>query len=182
MKSDSESSELKIPPDLCLDSPLWHFAGRYWSRSGAQTAALALQTRGWSVTDILCGLWLALQGCHFSGTDSVAVTAWRSRVTEPLRQARKAISKNNPVTDRARNCIAQGELEAEKVELALAYRALNRDNRSSDSLSEHAVKTLALENLQAAAPEKAMDNETGSLLDTLTTELQIFAEEEQRTW
>jgi hypothetical protein len=37
------------------------------------------------------------------------------------------------------------------------------------------VKTLALENLQAAAPEKAMDKETGTLLEALTRELEIFA-------
>jgi len=43
---------------------------------------------------------------------------------------------------------------------------------------EDNVKTLALENLQAAAPEKAMNNETGRLLESLIEELQHLCEEE----
>jgi uncharacterized protein (TIGR02444 family) len=172
------SSEITIPEDLCLDSPLWLFAGRLWSRHAAQTAALALQDQGWSVTDILCALWLAIQGRRFGGTNMGHVIVWRSRVTEAIRKARKAISKNNPATDQARDCIARGELEAEKVELALAYRALTDDNAASFTSYQSTVKMLALENLQAAAPEKVMDSETGKLLDTLAEELQIVVQGE----
>jgi len=178
------SSEMTIPADLCLDGPLWQFAGRFWSRPAAQTAALLLQERGWSVTDILCALWLALQERRYYGTNAEQVIVWRGEVTETLRKARKAISKGNPATDQARNCIARGELEAEKVELALAYSALAQSKPASVvpqvvpqvAQQESTVKTLALENLQAAAPEKAMDNETGRLLETLTNEIQILAE------
>jgi uncharacterized protein (TIGR02444 family) len=171
---------MTIPADLCLDGPLWQFAGRFWSRPAAQTAALLLQERGWSVTDILCALWLALQERRFYGTNAEQVIVWRDQVTEILRKARKAIRKGNPATDQARDCIARGELEAEKVELALAYRALTRDQPASVvpqvAQQESTVKALALENLQAAAPEKAMDNETDRLLETLTNEIQILAE------
>lgn len=182
-------TELRIPADLCLDHPLWHFAGRFWSGSTAQTTALGLQERGWSVTNILCALWLASQGRRFrpglDGADGSQVVIWREQVTETLRQVRKAIVKGNPATDPARNCIARSELEAEKVELALAYRALSRDLATGGDATigalphQSTVQTLALENLQAAAPEKAMDNETGKLLDTLTKELQMFTERGQ---
>jgi uncharacterized protein (TIGR02444 family) len=172
---------MTVPKDLCLDGPLWLFAGRFWSRPAAQTAALLLQQRGWSVTDILCALWLALQGRRFDGTTTEQVIVWRSQVTETLRMVRKVISKDNPATDQARDCIARGELEAERVELALAYRALTRDQPASVAQQESTVKTLALENLQAAAPEKTMDDETGKLLETLTREIQIFAEGELRS-
>jgi hypothetical protein len=105
-------------------------------------------------------------------------------VTEILRKARKAIRKGNPATDQARDCIARGELEADKVGLALAYRALPQSKPASAvpqvapqvAQQESTVKALALENLQAAAPEKAMDNETDRLLETLTNEIQILAE------
>jgi|AntRauTorckE6833_2_1112554.scaffolds.fasta_scaffold00875_2 uncharacterized protein (TIGR02444 family) len=176
---------MTIPADLCLDGPLWQFAGRFWSRPAAQTAALLLQERGWSVTDILCALWLALQGRRFYGTSAEQVIVWRGQVTETLRKARRAISKGNPATDQVRDCIARSELEAERVELSLAYRALTRDQPASVvpqvAQQESTVETLALENLQLAAPEKTMDDETGKLLETLTREIQIFAEGELRS-
>jgi uncharacterized protein (TIGR02444 family) len=168
--------------DLCLDGPLWRFAGRFWSRPAAQEAALSLQQQGWSVTDILCGLWLASQGRRFTGYGTGPVTVWRTRVTETLRNARKAITRDNPATDQARGCIARSELEAEKVELALAHSALTEQLAPAGPAAPHQshereVEPLALENLQAAAPEKAMDNETGRLLECLIGELQCLLAE-----
>ncbi len=181
------SSEISVPVDLCLDGPLWQFAGQLWSRPAAQEAALSLQQRGWSVTDILCALWLASQGRRFTGYGNGQVTLWRTRVTEALRNARKTISKGNAATDKARGCIAHSELEAEKVELALAHSALTRHSAPGGPAAQRnaaphqsygtTVKTFALENLQAAAPEKAMDNETGRLLECLIGELQCLPEE-----
>ena len=185
------SSDMTIPTDLCLDGPLWQFAGRYWSQPDAQTAALALQEKGWSVTDVLCALWLALKAEKFSGFNDEQVVVWRNQVTETLRKVRKAVGKGNPATDQARSCIARSELEAERVELALAYRSLaretvtmtapqqstvNADTAKESTVKTSPTKTLALENLQAAAPEKAMDIETGRLLETLIDELQSFTE------
>ena len=174
---------MNVPTDLCLDTPLWRFAGHFWARPAAQEAALALQLQGWSVTDLLCGLWLASQGQKFTGFGTNQVLIWRTRVTEALRNVRKAIIKANPATDKIRNCVAQSELEAEKVELALAYSALAERPASTmvargTARPEDNVKTLALENLQAAAPEKAMNNETGRLLESLIEELQHLCEEE----
>lgn len=168
------SSEWSVPVDLNLNSPLWQFAGRFWQRTEAQEAALLLQDRGWSVTDILCALWLAWQGRTFSPAGVGEAIAWRRQVTEILRNLRKAIGKHNPGTDKARNCIAQSELEAERVELALAYRALEEDNLIQNAPQEHTAIALALGNLQAAAPEHAMNNETGKLLEILAIEFQAF--------
>ncbi len=180
------SSEINVPMDLCLDGPLWQFAGRFWSRPAAQKAALALQQQGWSVTDILCGLWLASQGRKFTGYGTGQVLVWRTRVTGALRNARNAIIKDNPATDQARNCIANSELEAEKVELALAYSSLTRHLAPAVAEPnvvryENKVKNLALENLQAAAPENAMNNDASRLLDSLIEELQRFSEGESQS-
>lgn len=178
---------MTIPSDIKLDSPLWQFAGHFWSRPIAQQACLELQARGWSVTDILCAAWLAVQNRRFEDMDTSLVKRWRDQVTEPLRRSRKMIGKNNPVTDPVRNCIARSELEAEKVELALAYRALTTkgepqpemgNSTAPDADPGYTSKLLALENLQAAAPEKAMNNETGRLLDILTEELWLLREKD----
>jgi len=105
---------------------------------------------------------------------------WRGQVTEPLRNARKAVAKHNPATNQAREWIARSELEAEKVELALAYRALTGDNPAKTDSNESTVDTLALENLQTAAPEKVMDNETGRLLEILIEELKVHIKGERQ--
>lgn len=174
-RGEQVSTTIRVPEDLCLDTPLWQFAGQFWSRDRAQTAALTLQDRDWKVTEILCALWLALEGRRYNGTIAAPVLIWRSQVTEALRRARRVINKDNPVTDTARAQIARGELEAEKVELALAHRALAENEVMVDMPQGSSLQTLALENLQAAAPEYDMDNEIGKLLETLTSELAIFA-------
>ncbi|WP_421841329.1 TIGR02444 family protein [Marinobacter algicola] len=153
---------------------MWRFACRFWESSAAREACLGLQDRGWSVTRLLCAAWLATSGKVLPGTESAQVTAWRRDVTEPLRSVKKAITKNNPRTAMVREYIARSELEAERVELALAYQALISDKHTGSG--EVATANLALSNLLAAAPEKTMDNETGSLLDILTRELSTLVE------
>lgn len=189
--SNKVSIELTIPSGLDLDGPLWQFAGSFWSRAPAQGSALRLQERGWSVTDILCALWQASQGqlfCSFGSLqtdDASLVLGWRAQVTETLRRVRKAIPKGHPATDPARDRIARSELEAERVELALAYQALSQSpsggvKASTDATAQqHAIKSLALKNLQAAAPENTMDHETVRLLATLTRELETFIQGDQ---
>lgn len=172
------SSGSKIPEDADPENPLWHFACRFWESPRAQEVCLELQSRGWSVTRILCATWLAASGHRFSGRESHTVTDWRSQVTVPLRSAKKYITKNNPRTAMVRECIARSELEAERVELALAYQALVSDTQTGSS--EESTATLALNNLLAAAPETKMDNGTGRLLDTLARELSILVKGDNR--
>lgn len=168
----------KIPEDADPENPLWHFACRFWESSRAREACLELQNQGWSVTRILCAAWLAESGHVFSGCESRTVTDWREQVTVPLRSARKYITKNNPRTAMVRECIARSELEAERVELALAYQALVTDTQTGSS--EKATASLARKNLLAAAPETRMENGTGRLLDTLARELSILAKGDNR--
>jgi uncharacterized protein (TIGR02444 family) len=164
----------KIPEDADPENPLWQFACRFWESSPAMDICLALQDRGWSVTRILCAAWLAASGNVFSGIESQRVAEWRCQVTEPIRSAKKYITKNNPCTAIVRECIARSELEAERVELALAYQALVSDKHTGSG--ETPLASLALNNLFAAAPEKTLDNETASLLDALTRELSALVE------
>lgn len=168
----------KIPEDADPENPLWHFACRFWASSPARETCLKLQDCGWSVTRILCAAWLASSGRAFSGLESQAVIEWRSHVTEPLRSARKYIAKNNPRTAIVRECVAQSELEAERVELALAYQALISDKQTGNG--EKPTASLARNNLLAAAPDKTLDNGTGSMLDTLTRELSTLVEGDKK--
>ncbi|MFN2362127.1 MAG: TIGR02444 family protein [Marinobacter sp.] len=163
----------KIPEDADPENPLWHFACRFWESPRAQQACLELQNLGWNVTRILCAAWLASCGRRFSGRESDAVTGWRRQVTEPLRSARKYITKNNPGTAKVREYIARSELEAERIELALAYQALVSDTFTGSG--EETTASLARNNLLAAAPENIMDNGTGRLLDTLARELSTLS-------
>ena len=170
-------ANILTPEGISLDSPLWQFAGKFWSAPEAQRCCLSLQDNGWSVTRILCALWLASTGNRYSGEEAESVLQWRIQVTEALRGARKSIQKNNVATETVRNSIARSELEAEKVELALAYQALATQSGSAQTKASD-LASLALGNLHAAAPDTAMDNDTSSLLDTLTRQLlRLVAEE-----
>lgn len=166
-------SESKIAEDADPENPLWQFACRFWESPRVRETCLELQSRGWSVTRILCAAWLASCGCRFSGRENRAVTDWRSHVTVPLRSARKYIKKTNPHTAMVRECIARSELEAERVELALAYQALVSDAQTGSS--GEATARLVRNNLLSAGPETGMDNGAGRLLDTLARELSILA-------
>lgn len=171
-------SDSKIPEDADPENPLWHFACRFWESSAARQSCLELQSQGWSVTRILCAAWLAASGRPFNGQESDTVTQWRSHVTEPLRAARKYITKNNRYTDTVRASISRSELEAEQVELALAYQALASGQPTGTG--GKATADLARHNLSAAAPEKTMDNGTGRLLDTLARELSLLTQGDNR--
>lgn len=170
------SETLAITEDLSPDNGLWRFAGRLWSRPNAQSAALGLQDLGWSVTDILCALWLAEQGKSFKGLDPGPLQLWRSQVTASLRRVRKSIAKNCSATDQARKSVAQAELDAEKVELALAFQSLATGKNLTMAPAEMPIRILALNNLQAATPEpeQTMDHGTGRLLERLAEELQLL--------
>ncbi|MBL3557998.1 MULTISPECIES: TIGR02444 family protein [Marinobacter] len=168
----------KIPEDADPENPLWQFACRFWESPRAQESCLELQSRGWSVTRILCAVWLASSGRSFSGQECPTVTEWRTQVTVPLRTARKYITKTNPHTVKVREFIARSELEAERVELALAYKALVSQTHTGSS--EETTASLARNNLLAAAPETKMNNGTGRLLDTLARELSTLATGENR--
>ena len=176
------SEPLAITEDLCLNNGLWRFAGQLWSRPDAQEAALMLQDLGWSVTDILGALWLTKLRQPFKGLNSPLLLLWRSQVTSSLRKVRKNIAKNHPATDQARRSVAQSELEAEKVELALAFQALATTEGSLMAPVDMPIRTLAMDNLKAAAPEpeQIMDHETGKLLERLIDELQLLIKKGQQ--
>ena len=160
---------LKLPVDLEPENPLWHFALRLWQLPDVQDSCLALQAGGWSVTRILCAAWLASSGRVFAGAEDATVTEWRDRVTVPLRGARKALPDHATYYRGLRGGIATLELEAEQIELALAWRTLMTYN------PEHAdmqgSDTLIHTNLLAAAPVPHLDTGAPAVLDTLARAL-----------
>ena len=151
-----------------LDSPLWHFALSFWRTPGVEAACLTLQAGGWSVTRILCASWLATLGKTYEG-EPYEVRQWRETMTMRLRSMKQALPKDVPALSTLRQQIAASELESERVELALAFTALNPEN---DALvpSEDVAYTLFQCNLYAAAPNaNVIDQETRGLIDLLTT-------------
>lgn len=168
-----DNREQLLPPEMEPDTPLWRFALVFWKYPGIESTCLALQGKGWSVTQILGACWLTITGQKYSGHESDTVTEWRTHVTEPLRSARQFMPRHNPVTDRLRASIAANELEAERIELALTYQSLA--NTQQESAGMYGFEQLARINLQAAAPETVMDAKTGQLLDALTHGLMAFS-------
>ncbi|MEX0605075.1 MAG: DUF2390 domain-containing protein [Marinobacter sp.] len=152
---------------LDLDSPLWQFALIFWRVPKAESLCLALQAKGWSVTRILCAIWLTTLGKTYKD-ESEGVCHWRRTMTLPLRSMRQAVPKGVAALSELRQQLAASELEAERVELALAFNALNRENEVSVP-SQDVADTLFRCNLYAAAPDaQAIDQEARRLINSLT--------------
>lgn len=163
--SASPASPLTLPVDLEPDNPLWRFALAFWRLPAVEASCLALQARGWSVTRILCGAWLATSGRAFSGTEDATVTEWRERVTGALRNARKTLPGEVFHYQKLRAGIAGMELEAEQIELALAWRTLMTHN--PEHVDMQGRDTLIRTNLMAAAPTATLDEHATAQVETL---------------
>lgn len=150
-----------------LDSALWQFALGLWRVPEAEVLCLALQTKGWSVTRILCASWLASLGRPYID-EPEEVSQWRETVTVRLRSIRQSVPKDVPALSKLRQQLAATELEAERVELALAFTAFKPENEALEPL-QGVTYTLFRCNLYAAAPDaQAIDQEARRLIDSLT--------------
>lgn len=156
---------MELPENLEPDNPLWQFALTFWQHLPAQKACLALQNKGWSVTRILCAGWLALNGRAYTGIEDTTVTEWRDRVTGSLRAIRTSVPKAQPSYTALRTSIANLELEAERIELALAWQHLTVHHSEQITMDEH--NNLIRLNLAAAAPASGITADTRQLLSTL---------------
>ncbi|OEY66416.1 TIGR02444 family protein [Marinobacter sp. X15-166B] len=155
-----------IPESLDLASPLWTFAVNCWQIPGVESLCLTLQDNGWSVTRLLSACWLASRGREFTG-EPATVRQWREQMTTPLRTRKKALPKQHPALAALRAQLAGTELEAERVELALAWQAL----RALPPAASPTDSTLALarHNLHAAGPDTHMNQEVSERIDQLVT-------------
>lgn len=144
---------LALPADLQTDTPLWSFALSCWEKPEFAAASLSLQQHGWSVTRILCACWQTCQGKAYDRCEDTTLTEWRKRVTVALRSIKELIPKDRQSCGTLRAGVAQMELEAERIELALAWRSLSTQPEEQPI---HDIQTLGITNLTAAAP--AADN------------------------
>ncbi|MBW0148571.1 TIGR02444 family protein [Marinobacter sp. CAU 1620] len=167
--TETPAENLKIPEQLEPDNPLWRFALTFWQKAGVQEACLALQTQGWSVTRILCATWLALNGRTYTGSEDATVTEWRSHVTGALRTVRQLLPKTRSDLNKLRSGVAGLELDAERIELALAWQTLMTNNPKTGNM--HGREQLIHANLEAAAPTTARARRAEPLLNTLVSAL-----------
>ncbi|HEV8076960.1 MAG TPA: TIGR02444 family protein [Marinobacter sp.] len=140
---------MALPADLQTDTELWSFALSCWQKPGVAPACLSLQQQGWSVTRILCAAWLANQHRTYTGLEAVTVTEWRNRVTGALREIKRTLPKESETCHDLRAGVARLELEAERVELALAWQTLNIETEEP-AMQDRNI--LIIGNLTAAAP------------------------------
>lgn len=143
------AASLALPAVLQTDTELWSFALSCWQKPGVAPACLLLQQQGWSVTRILCAAWQANQRRTYTGLEDITVTEWRNRVTVALRDIKRALPKESESCGDLRTGVARLELEAERVELALAWRTLSTGTEEPAAQDRN---VLIIGNLTAAAP------------------------------
>ncbi|WP_417539041.1 DUF2390 domain-containing protein [Marinobacter sp.] len=164
---------MELPADLEPDNPLWRFALAFWQHSLAQETCLALQNEGWSVTRILCAGWLALNGRAYTGIEEATVTEWRDRVTGSLRAIRMSVPKAQIAYKILRTNLASLELEAERIELALAWRSFA--DPKPEQRNMYVCDELIQSNLAAAAPAPGVIPESRQLINALGDIMSAFA-------
>ncbi|MBI1943364.1 MAG: TIGR02444 family protein [Betaproteobacteria bacterium] len=101
----------------------WRFSLRTYRKPGVAAACLALQDRcGVDVNLLLYCCWQGRRGRALGKRALRAamnlVKPWQWNVLRPLRQARRAIGKQDPSLQRLRRRITALELEAERIEQA----------------------------------------------------------------
>ncbi len=175
--SEQPTDGLNLPAQLQTDNPLWQFALAFWQRPGVQENCLALQGQGWSVTRILCGAWLALNGHTYTGEEDATVTEWRTGVTGALRSVRQLLPKASAQCSTLRKGVAGLELESERIELALSWQTLTLNHPETDTM--HGREQLMLNNLEAAAPSSGAATAATAELNALVATLADLARGDQ---
>lgn len=170
--SELPADTLDLPEILEPDNPLWRFALRFWALPGVRDHCLALQQEGWNVTQILCAGWLAVNGRSYTGIEDATLTEWRHRVTGVLRALRKSLPKGHSGCLSLRNTIASAELEAEQIELALAWHRFKRGHPENTMQGSH---RLVRQNLKSAAPAAGLTPAAQFSLNPLATVLDDLA-------
>ncbi|WP_158227235.1 TIGR02444 family protein [Mangrovitalea sediminis] len=129
-------------PSLVLENPLWRFAVDLWRSEALQNACLALQDNGWVVSHLIVALWRADSGHHWDAAEPAAITHWRHIYTAPLRQMRRELASKD-TTLGLRRKVAEAELEAERIELALWHRHFDESwiRQSTDDGPNTSMKT-----------------------------------------
>ena len=159
---------LALPTGLQTDTPLWSFVLSCWEKPEIAAACLSLQEQGWSVTRILSACWQTSQGRPYDGFENATLTEWRNCVTVALRTIKKSVPKNLESCRDLRAGVAQMELEAERVELGLAWQALSTQ---PEAHTIHDLQALSITNLTAAAPSAANAHAASAEIHRLTAAL-----------
>lgn len=137
------------------DNPLWDFSLAVYGRGGVAEACLALQDRhGLDVNLLLLCCWAGAQGHALEAAEvarlMAAVADWHREVVRPLRGVRRWLKTQGAASaglaGPVRRTIKEKELEAERIEQLLLYRALGQAPEAKAPWEE--APTLAAKNLR----------------------------------
>lgn len=161
----------RVPESLDLESPLWQFALTFWQDSDIEQTCLSLQSRGWSVTRLLCAAWLAGQGVP-PCPEPAAVAHWRHQVTGVIRALRQRLPREQSPAGGLRKALAQAELKAEQLELALAFPLLSVHIERSSQAKTADSELIRAHFYRSAPDSKTLDRDTKSLIEVLIQRVQ----------
>jgi len=151
--TDETGPELSVeglPPSavesLELDNPFWQFSLSAYRSPSVREACLSTQDRyGADVNLMLLCCWVGFSGVRLDGAGvkrlDRLVEGWRKEVIGPIRAVRRRLSEavgpmGPQVTGRFRADIKAAELQAEQIQQAVLFRALEtlpgRDARNAE--------------------------------------------------
>lgn len=136
-----------------------------------ERACLGLQSRGWSVSRLLCVAWLASQGVP-PCPEPEQVAQWRQQVTGTLRALRRGLPRESSPAASLRHALAQTEVKAEQLELALAFPALSAHIERCGQLKRADSQLIRAHFYNLAPDRKTLDRDTKGLIDSVIHRVQ----------
>lgn len=141
-----DGQALPIMDSLDLDNPFWQFSITVYASEPVRDVCLQSQDRhGVDVNLLLLCCWLGFAGVRLDGKGlrrlDLLVDGWRKEVIAPIRTLRRrladAIGPMGPhLTQPLRQDVKDVELQAERIQQALLFRALEnlpgRDARNAE--------------------------------------------------
>lgn len=124
-----------------LETPLWQFSVRFYTRSNVSDVLLTLQEEfNCSINQLLFACWLASKNRLIVqlAVDDDSAAKWQRQVTTQLRHIRHWVKQQKIERSELEECynkLLVAELAAEQVELAIYYKkmaALSRSQNEED--------------------------------------------------
>ncbi len=173
--NDINTSHVRLPNELPLETPFWAFSLSLWKNKNAQTALLSLQNdMDLVVNRLLFCCWLGFERRELL-TDELfkdqLLFQWHEQSVAPLRAIRMALKTSAPNQPKLIATTQSAELQAEQVEQALLFQRANQ--LSQDTTKRNTLATLSFNLLSYTqrALSESKEQVDESLLNSLLISL-----------
>ena len=143
--NDRNTSHVRLPNELPLETPFWAFSLAQWKNQAAQTALLSLQNdMGLIVNRLLFCSWLGFERRELLTAElfkDALLSQWHDQSVAQLRALRVALKTSASHQAKLIATVQSAELQAEQIEQALLFQKV--DKLSKKTTQRNTLATLS---------------------------------------